>query len=241
MILEKFAKQLSNDKILLSHPVPFPPQRQPKLIPEQFALRPPAGVRFAVFKDLPNVLSPRLQEHLPGALAPNPRQEAYQKLVAGESAVEHVVQGEGVGELAGAVELPAVGEQEQADFRAGDGVVTMGGGVDDGFVGDVETVGDGIATVQPLVRWPLHEAGDETSADVDLVGDGAGESSRVDEIVGGQSGSPVARGFDGAGGEEFGRFGPEGQQVGHGGAVYAVFVPEGRPGVSQQVEPGDGR
>ena len=107
-------------------------------------------MRLAIFKDLPQALSPRFQEHLPGALAPNPRQEAYQKLVAGESAVEHVVQGEGVGELAGAVELPAVGEQEQADLRAGDGVVTVGDGVDDGFVDDVETVGDGIATVRPF-------------------------------------------------------------------------------------------
>ena len=42
-------------------------------------------------------------------------------------------------------------------------------------------------------------------------------------------------------GEEFGRFGPEGQEAGHGRAVYAVFVPEGHPGVPQQVEPGDGR
>ena len=92
-----------------------------------------------------------------------------------------------------------------------------------------------------FARWRLHEAGDEGDAGADLVGDGAGEAFCVDEIVGGQSGSPVARGFDGAGGEEFERFGPEGQEAGHGGAVYAVFVPEDHPGVPQQVEPGDGR
>ena len=83
--------------------------------------------------------------------------------------------------------------------------------------------------------------GDEGDAGVGLVGDGVGEAFRVDEIVGGQSGSAVARGFDGAGGEEFGRFGPEGQQAGHGGVVHAVFVLEGHPSVPQQVEPGDGR
>ena len=96
------------------------------------------------------------------------------------------------------MELQAVGVQEQADLRAGEGVVAVGGSVDDGFVGDVEIVGDGIATVRPLIRWRPHEAGDDDDAGVDLVGDGAGEPFRVDEIVGGQSGSPVARGFDGA-------------------------------------------
>ena len=82
--------------------------------------------------------------------------------------MRHVVQGEGVGELAGAVELQAVGEQEQADLRAGDGVVAVGDGVDDGFVGDVEIVGDGIATARPFVRWRPHEAGDEDDAGIDL-------------------------------------------------------------------------
>ena len=75
-------------------------------------------MRFAVLKDLSHALSPRLQERLPGALAPNPGQGAYQKLVACKSAVGHVVEGEGVGELVGAVELQTVGGQEQADIRA---------------------------------------------------------------------------------------------------------------------------
>ena len=110
-------------------------------------------MRLAVLKDLPHPLSPRFQEHLSGALALNPRQEAYQKLVASESAVGHVVQGEGVGELAGTVELQAaVGEQEQANLRAVDGVVAVGANVDDGFVDDVEVVEDGIATVRLFVR-----------------------------------------------------------------------------------------
>ena len=60
------------------------PEGQPKLISDQGVFRPSARVRLAVLEDLPHPLSPRLQEHLPGALALNPRQEAYQKLVAGE-------------------------------------------------------------------------------------------------------------------------------------------------------------
>lgn len=117
----------------------------------------------------------------------------------------------------------------------------MGGSVDDGFVGDVEIVGDDIATVRPLIRWRLHEAGDEDDAGIDLVGDGAGKPFRVAEIVGGQSGSPVARGFDGTRGEGIRSIRPRRPEAGHGGAVYAVFVPEGHPSVPQQVEPRDGR
>ena len=98
--------------------------------------------------------------------------------------------------------------------------------------------GPSIAIAWRLVRWRLHEAGDEGDAGVDLVGDGAGELFRVDEVVGGQAGSPVARGLDGAGGEELGRFGPEDQQASHGGTIHAVFVPEGHPRIPQQAEPG---
>ena len=38
-------------------------------------------------EDLPHAYSPRSQEHLPGALAPSSRRAAYQKLIAGESAL----------------------------------------------------------------------------------------------------------------------------------------------------------
>ena len=63
------------------------------------------------------------------------------------SAVGHVVEGQGVGELARAVEIQAVGVREETDHRAGDGVVAVGNGVDDGFVGAVvEIAGDGIAS-----------------------------------------------------------------------------------------------
>ena len=196
---------------------------------------------FAVLEDLPHAFPPRFQEHLPGALAPGSRQEAYQKLVAGEGAVGHVVEGQGVGELAGAVELQAIGEQEQADLRAGDGVVAVGDGVDDGFVDHVEVVGGAVFAERPLTRHRLHEAGDEGDASVDLVGDGAGEPFRVDEVVGGQPGSPVAGGFDGAGGEEPGRLRSEDQQAGDGRPVHSVFVPVRHAGIPEQVEPGDGR
>ena len=69
------------------------------------------------------------EEHLPGALAPNSGQEAQQELVARERAVGHLVERDGVGQLAGAVELQPVGEQEQTNLRPGDGVVGVGDGV----------------------------------------------------------------------------------------------------------------
>ena len=61
------------------------------------------------------------------------------------------------------------------------------------------------------------------------------------EIVGGQSGSLVARGFDGTRGGGIRSIRPRRPEAGHGGTVHAVFVPEGHPSVPQQVEPGDGR
>ena len=116
----------------------------------------------------------------------------------------------------------------------------MGDGVDDSFVDDIEIVGGGVATVRAFVRWRLHEAGDEGDIGIDLVGGWTGELFCMDEIVGGQSGSPVARGIDGAGGEELGRFGPEDQPTSHGG--WSTPSSSRRvTSVPQQVEPGDGR
>ena len=56
-------------------------------------------------------------------------------------AVGHVFDGDRVGQFAGVVELQAVGEQEEAGLRAGDGVVAVDDGVDDGFIDDVESAG----------------------------------------------------------------------------------------------------
>ena len=50
-----------------------------------------------------------IQEHLPRALAAEPRQETDEELVAGEGAVGHVVEGDGVGQLAGAVQIQPIG------------------------------------------------------------------------------------------------------------------------------------
>ena len=63
----------------------------------------------------------------------------------------------------------------------------------------------------------------------------------MDQIIGGQAGSAVARGLDGPGFEEVGRLRREDEQTGDGRAVRPVLVPERHPRVSQQVEPGDGR
>ena len=59
----------------------------------------------------------------------------------GSGAVGHIPDGDRVGRLAGAVELQAFGEEEETDLRAGDGVVAVGDGVDDGFVDDVASAG----------------------------------------------------------------------------------------------------
>ena len=93
------------------------PQRQSKLIAEQLVLWASARVRFAILQNLPHAFATRFEEYLPGALTANPRQEADQELIAGERAVSHIVDRDGVGQLAGAIQLQPVGEQEQADFR----------------------------------------------------------------------------------------------------------------------------
>ena len=102
------------------------PQRQPKLVAEQFVLRAAARVRLSVLQNLPHAFAARLQEHLSRALAAEPRQEADQELVSGEGAVEHGVESDGAGEPTGAVELQPVGEQKETDLRARDGVVCGG-------------------------------------------------------------------------------------------------------------------
>ena len=119
----------------------FGPQRQSELVAEEFVLGAAAGVCLSVLKNLTHALAARFQEHLPGALAAKPGQEADEELVAGEGAVGHVLDGDRAGQLARAVEFQSVSEQEEPDLRAGDGVVAMGDGVDDGFVDDVEIVG----------------------------------------------------------------------------------------------------
>jgi len=62
----------------------------------------------------------------------------------------------------------------------------------------------------------------------------------VDEVVGGQALTRIARRLDRTGGEELGGFRAEGQQAGDGGAVDAALVAERHAGVAEQVEPGDG-
>ena len=97
-------------------------------------------MRLAVPEDLPHAFASRFEEHLVGALAADAREEADQELVAGERAVGHLVEGDGVGQPAGAVDLEPVGEQEKADLRARDGVVAVSDGIDDGFVDDIQIV-----------------------------------------------------------------------------------------------------
>ena len=147
-----------------------------------------------------------------------------------------------LGELAGAVELQAIGEQEQADLRAGDGVVAVGDGVDDGFVDDAEIVGGNSSFARPsFSQGRPHESGDERDSGVDLIGDRAGKPLRVDEIVGGEASTSVARGFDGPRRQELGRLRREDEQASHRRAVQAVLIPEGHSGVAQKVEPGNRR
>ena len=191
------------------------PDGQPQLIPEQGVFRPPARMCLAVPENLADAFSARFQEHEPRALAPDSGQEADQELVAGEGAVGHVVERQRVGQVAGAGEFQAVGEQEQTDLRAGDGVVTVGDRVDDGLVYDVEVV----AGAAGRGAGGLHEADDEGDAGVDLVGDRPDEALGVNEIVGGKRRACVAGRLDGTGREKGGRLGAENEQAGDRGPV----------------------
>ena len=60
----------------------------------------PAGVGFAVLEDLAHAFAAGFQEHASGALAADSGQEVHQELVAGEGAVGHVVERDGVGQPA---------------------------------------------------------------------------------------------------------------------------------------------
>ena len=116
------------------------PQGQAELVAEQGVLRAPAGMGFAVLEDLADAFAAGFQEHASGALAADSGQEVQQELVAGEGAVGHVVERDGVGQLPRAVELQSVCEEEQPDLGAGDGVVAVSDRIDDCLVDDVEVV-----------------------------------------------------------------------------------------------------
>jgi len=136
-----------------------------------------------------------------------------EELVARERAVGHLVERDGVGQLARAVELQPIGEQEQADLRSGDGVVAVGDGVHDRFVDDVEVVPRvAAASARSGVRRRLHELRDEGDPRVDLVGHRPGKPLGVNEVVGRQPLVAITGGFDGGGGQEVGGFGAEGQR-----------------------------
>ena len=73
---------------------------------------------FASFEDIADAFAAGFEEDPSGAFAVDVGEEADKELVAGEDAVGHRFQREGIGEFSRAVELEPVGKEEEPDLRA---------------------------------------------------------------------------------------------------------------------------
>ena len=85
------------------------------------------------------------------------------------------------------IQMEPVGKHEQANLRAGFGVVPVGDGVDDGLVDGVQLVRFIGAADRAGVERGLHELGNEGDRAVDLVGHRPSEALGMNQLIGGQA------------------------------------------------------